>query len=104
MSLPKQRTQAEAWRLFIVSGSLTWFRRPRLASFTRTTHVETIHPHWYGAVAMTAKRSYLVTARRGPRALRELLEVASGARHVAFGVSFGESLSAILLFATFGEG
>jgi hypothetical protein len=44
MLLPKQQAQAKAWRLFIVSGSLTWFRRPRLASFTSTTIVETIHP------------------------------------------------------------
>src|SRR5271170_3118713 len=44
MLLPKQQTQAEAWRLFFVSGSLTWLRRPRLASFTSTTHVETNHP------------------------------------------------------------
>jgi hypothetical protein len=42
--LPKQQAQAEAWRLFIFSGSFTWFRRPRLASFTSTTNVETIHP------------------------------------------------------------
>ena len=50
MLLPKQQTQAEAWRLFIVSGSFTWLRRPRLASFTKTTAVESNHPlvrpHW----------------------------------------------------------
>ncbi len=44
MLLPRQQAQAEAWRLFIVSGSLTWLRRPRLASYTSTTNVETIHP------------------------------------------------------------
>jgi len=40
----RQRAQAEAWRLFVCSGSFTWLRRPRLASPTSTTNVETIHP------------------------------------------------------------
>jgi hypothetical protein len=30
--------------VYFCSGSLTWFRRPRLASFTPTTNVETNHP------------------------------------------------------------
>ena len=41
---PRQRARAEARRLFVCSGSLTWLRRPRLASPTSTTNVETIHP------------------------------------------------------------
>src|SRR5579872_142347 len=42
--LIKQPVRAEARRLFIGSGSLTWFRRPRLASPESTTEVEAIHP------------------------------------------------------------
>ena len=49
MLLPKQQAQAEAWRLFIFSGSLTWILRPRLASLTSTTSVETIHPHGFSS-------------------------------------------------------
>ena len=40
----KQRSRAEA-RVIFGSGSLTWFRRPRLASPTLTTEVESNHPH-----------------------------------------------------------
>jgi hypothetical protein len=43
--LVRQPVRAEARRLFIGSGSLTWFRRPRLASPELTTEVEADHPH-----------------------------------------------------------
>src|SRR5438270_11869017 len=42
--LVKQQVRAEARRLFIGSGSLTWFLRPRLASPESTTEVEDSHP------------------------------------------------------------
>ena len=42
--LVRQPVRAEARRLFMVSGSLTWFRRPRLASPDLTTEVENDHP------------------------------------------------------------
>src|ERR1700722_3600439 len=42
--LVRQPVRAEARRLFIGSGSLTWFRRPRLASPVSTSEVEAIHP------------------------------------------------------------
>ena len=43
--LVRQPVRAEARRLFIGSGSLTWFRRPRLASPELTAEVEANHPH-----------------------------------------------------------
>src|SRR5580700_10359513 len=42
--LVRQPVRAEARRLFIGSGSLTWFRRPRLASPELTAEVEANHP------------------------------------------------------------
>ena len=84
MLLPKQQAQAKAWRLFIVSGSLTWFRRPRLASFTSTTIVETIHP------LDTSQPIWLNSHSTGhcqKRVLAILLRIAHGARHVACGVT-----------------
>ena len=42
--LIKQPVRAEARRLFVGSGSLAWFRRPRLASLESTTEVEANHP------------------------------------------------------------
>src|SRR5579864_2023056 len=42
--LIKQPVRAEARRLFVGSGSLTWFRRPRLASPESTTEVEAKSP------------------------------------------------------------
>src|SRR5579875_2383433 len=43
--LIRQPVRAEARRLFMGSDSLTWIRRPRLASPGSTTEVETDHPH-----------------------------------------------------------
>jgi len=91
MLLPKQQAQAKAWRLFIVSGSLAWFRRPRLASFTSTTIVETIHPSF--STDMAEQTVYL------PRrywALGVFLSVTDRTSDVAIGVSLGDGLSTIL--------
>ena len=41
----KRQGRVVARRLFYVSGSFTWLRRPRLASPTSTTKVEACHPH-----------------------------------------------------------
>src|ERR1700722_11163264 len=49
--LVRQPVRAEARRLFIGSGSLTWFRRPRLASPELTAEVEANHPHVEGRAA-----------------------------------------------------
>ncbi len=40
----KRQGRVVARRLFYVSGSFTWLRRPRLASPTSTTKVEACHP------------------------------------------------------------
>jgi len=93
MLLPKQQAQAKAWRLFIVSGSLTWFRRPRLASFTSTTIVETIHP------LVTSQPIWLndqSTGGHGENALAKFFGVAHGAGHVTLGVAFGDGLTTVL--------
>src|SRR5579875_2009308 len=42
--LVRQPLRAEARHLLLVSGSLTWFRRPRLASPESTNEVEASHP------------------------------------------------------------
>src|SRR5580698_2067956 len=42
--LVRQPVRAEARRLFIGSGSLTWLLRPRLASPESTLEVEASHP------------------------------------------------------------
>ncbi len=41
----RQPVRAEARHLFLFSGSLTWFLKPRLASPESTTEVEASHPH-----------------------------------------------------------
>jgi len=108
MLLPKQQTQTEVWRLFIVSGSLTWFRRPRLASFTLTTVVETNHP----LVTVRPSWSLDKCTVEGSRSIRKanlslnlaiLFNVAYCSRHLSFRVALGERLAAVLLLATFGE-
>ena len=101
MSLPKQRTQAEAWRLFFVSGSLAWLRRPRLASFTSTTDVETIHP--LVVATPVAARGVYRERLFAPPSSAELLRVTRGTGHVAFGVTLGQRLSLVLLLAALGE-
>lgn len=108
MLLPKQQTQAEAWRLFIVSGSLAWLRRPRLASFTSTTVVETNHPlvtarpRW-SFVKSTVENFRSVRAVKFKLDLAILFNVANRSRYFTFRVALGERLAAILLLATFGE-
>src|ERR1700731_3533164 len=100
MLLPKQQAQAKAWRLFIVSGSLTWFRRPRLASFTSTTIVETIHP------LVTSQPIWLrfhPNVRRREFSSTQFFGVSNGPRHIAIGVAFGDGLTAVLGLLSFGE-
>jgi hypothetical protein len=100
MLLPKQQAQAKAWRLFIVSGSLTWFRRPRLASFTSTTIVETIHPLvtsqpiWLKAQCTGHGRNFVSA---------DFFGVADRSRDVASGVALGDGLSSVLCFLALSE-
>ena len=74
------------------SGSLTWLRTPRLASFTRTTNVETNHPLEIAAnlVAATVYRL---------RDLGVLLQVARGTGHVALRVARGDRLAPVVELA-----
>jgi fluoride ion exporter CrcB/FEX len=100
MLLPKQQAQAKAWRLFIVSGSLTWFRRPRLASFTSTTIVETIHP-LDASQPIWLNSHPTVQCRKC--ALAVLFGMANRSSDVAISVSFGDGLSSVLRFLALGE-
>ena len=79
------------------SGSLTWLRTPRLASFTRTTNVETNHPLEFTTdlAAATVYRS---------RRLRVLLQVTGGAGHVALRVARRDGLAPVVELAASREG
>ena len=105
--LPKQQAQAEAWRLFIFSGSLTWFRKPRLASFTSTSEVETNSSPRRVTTELAAPKAYRPLPLRDPDhlvqgdVLAKLFHVACRPRHITLGVAFGEGLASILLFSAF---
>ena len=66
------------WRLLFGSGSLTWFRRPRLASPASTTEVEADHPHelpstgggWSGSCQGPTRRWYRTAPPNRTRASR----------------------------------
>gem|GEM_PF-7056879 len=109
MLLPKQQAQAEAWRLFIVSGSLTWLRRPRLASFTSTTHVETNHPlvhaqpNWLHCKCTVHFKRPLGHLNTGDGDLAVFFNASSSPGHVAFCIAFFQGFSAVLLLATASE-
>jgi hypothetical protein len=55
--------------VYFCSGSLTWFRRPRLASITATTTVETTHPLVYVATVVVVLTLYPLVAAIDPAAV-----------------------------------
>src|ERR1700686_1590282 len=70
--LVRQPVRAEARRLFIGSGSLTWFRRPRLASPELKAEVEANHPQVESPPTNVSLGGLRVLSRSSPSMLPDL--------------------------------